>query len=51
MSAFGVHFNGTGNTQDDAYMTEIDRTLDDGDLTTGAFQKIDSDRYYNIVLQ
>ncbi len=49
ISALGVHFNGTGATRDDAYMQEIDAALDDGDLATGGFRKIDSDRYYFIV--
>ena len=48
-SGFGVHFDGTGETRDDAYMTEIDALFDDGDLTTGAFQQIASDRYYYII--
>ena len=47
--AFGVHFDGTGMTRDDAYMLVIDGMLDDGDLETGAFQRIAADRYYYIV--
>ena len=48
-SAFGVHFDGTGRTRDEAYMTEIDAVVDDGDLLTGAFRQIAADRYYYIV--
>jgi type II secretory pathway pseudopilin PulG len=48
-SGFGVHFDGTGMTRDDAYMTLIDEMCDDGDLTTGRFQKIDGARYYEII--
>ena len=48
-SGFGVHFDGTGETRDDAYMTEIDALFDDGDLATGAFQQIANDRYYYII--
>lgn len=45
-SALGVHFNGQGVTRDDAYMTQIDALIDDGDLSTGGFRKLESDRYY-----
>lgn len=48
-SAVGVHFDGTGATRDDAYMTPIDVALDDGDLETGRFRRLDADRYYWIV--
>ncbi len=48
-SAFGVHFDGTGNTRDDAYMLEIDSACDDGDLATGCFRKLADDRFYFIV--
>jgi prepilin-type N-terminal cleavage/methylation domain-containing protein len=48
-SGVGVHFDGTGDTRDDAYMQQVDRSIDDGDLTTGGFQKIDDGRYYFIV--
>jgi prepilin-type N-terminal cleavage/methylation domain-containing protein len=50
-SALGVHFNGQGQTRDDAYMTRIDVMLDDGVLTTGTFRKIASDRYYWILAE
>lgn len=42
----GVHFNGVGDTRDAAFMTEIDATFDDGNLTTGSFRQIASDRFY-----
>ncbi|MBA4028846.1 MAG: hypothetical protein C0475_06890 [Planctomyces sp.] len=45
-AAIGVHFNGTGIARDAAFMAEIDQILDDGDVLTGAFRQIDSDRYY-----
>jgi len=48
-SAFGVHFDGTGETQDEAYMAEIDTIFDDGELTTGGFQQLASDRFYYII--
>lgn len=47
--AVGVHFNGDGQTRDDAYMTIIDQILDNGDLETGRFQRIGAGRYYVIV--
>ena len=48
-SAVGVHFDGTGDTRDDAYMVVIDTEIDDGDLETGSFQHIAANRYYMIV--
>lgn len=45
----GVHFNGTGETQDSVYMAGIDEMLDDGDLTTGSFRAY-GDRYYRVIL-
>jgi len=48
-SSLGVHFNGVSQTEDDAFMTEVDSQFDDGDLLTGAFRKIDADRYYYII--
>ncbi len=51
-SAFGVDFaNGGGEDRDDAYMLEIDRTMDNGDLSTGRFRKIAPGRYYFILMQ
>jgi prepilin-type N-terminal cleavage/methylation domain-containing protein len=48
-SGVGVHFDGTGETRDDAYMQQVDRSIDDGNLTSGGFRKIADDRYYFIV--
>ncbi|MEM7228114.1 MAG: prepilin-type N-terminal cleavage/methylation domain-containing protein [Planctomycetota bacterium] len=48
-AAIGVHFDGSGDTQNDAYMATIDAMLDDGDLAAGAFQRIDGGRYYYIL--
>lgn len=47
-SAVGVHFQ-SGASRDDAYMLRIDESMDNGDLASSSFQKIDSDRYYKIV--
>ncbi len=49
-SSLGVHFI-DGGQPDDAYMTEIDEMIDDGDLTTGRFQEIDDDRFYTILAE
>ncbi len=48
-SAVGVHFDGTGQTQDDAYMTLVDAIVDDGDLTTGVFRRLAATRYYYVL--
>ncbi len=48
-SAFGVHFDGTGDTQDDAFMALVDGVLDDADLETGGFIQIADDRYYEVL--
>lgn len=48
-SAVGVHFDGTGVTRDDAFMTEIDAILDDGDLTSGVFRRLGAGRYYYVL--
>ncbi len=48
-AAIGVHFDGTGATRDDAFMTLIDAMLDDGDLSTGGFRKLADARYYLIL--
>ena len=45
----GIHFDGTGETRDVAYMTEIDELFDDGDLGTGLFQNTEANRYYLIL--
>lgn len=50
-SSIGVHFNGLGETRDDAYMQQIDAAMDDGDLDTGGFRKIADDRYYMVVVE
>lgn len=51
-SAVGVHFNGSGTTRDDAFMTIVDEIFDDGDLTDGAFREIEDDqRYYYIIIE
>lgn len=43
----GVHFDGTGQTRDAAYMAEVDAIVDDGDLATGAFREhVAGERYY-----
>jgi len=48
-SAVGVHFDGTGQTRDDMYMREVDTLIDDGDLSTGRFRKLEETRYYFII--
>lgn len=48
-SAVGVHFDGTGETRDDAYMLAIDAVMDNNDLETGVFRKLGEGRYYYIV--
>ena len=45
----GIHFDGSGETRDVAYMAEIDELFDDGDLGTGLFQNTEADRYYLIL--
>ena len=50
-SGFGVHFLDADENPGDAYMLEIDLLIDDGDLATGSFRKIDSDRYYNVLFE
>jgi type II secretory pathway pseudopilin PulG len=47
-AAVGVHFH-HDTPKDDAYMTEVDKLLDDGNLGTGAFRKIAGDRFYYIL--
>ena len=46
--AVGVHFN-DGVAYDDAYMTGLDRLVDDGDLATGSFRKLAVDRFYLVI--
>lgn len=50
-SALGIHFTGTDAQPDDVYMQEIDASMDDGDLTTGDFQKLAADRFYLIIAE
>ena len=47
-SGIGVHFGADPNPGD-AYMIQIDAKYDDGNLNTGVFRKIDTDRYYYII--
>lgn len=46
----GVHFDGTGETRDDAYMVQIDAIIDDGNLAAGRFRRIAAQRYYWVLL-
>lgn len=56
-NAFGLEasvgvFFGAGAPQphrDDVYMQEIDALIDDGDLSTGSFQKMSDTRYFFVV--
>ncbi|MBX2851005.1 MAG: prepilin-type N-terminal cleavage/methylation domain-containing protein [Phycisphaeraceae bacterium] len=48
-AGIGIHFNGTGQTRDSIYMTEIDRMIDDGVVTTGSFRAF-GDRYYRVIV-
>lgn len=48
-SAIGVHFDDASEAKDDAYMTIVDGLFDDGDVNTGAFQKLADARYYFII--
>ena len=48
VSAFGVHFMGV-TPKPTAYMVQLDTLFDDGDLNTGTFRQIASDRYYYVV--
>jgi len=49
-SAVGVHFN-DGSDPGNAVMTEIDASIDDGDLGTGAFRMLQATRYYWVVAE
>lgn len=49
VSAVGIDFTGDPAPRDETYMTEIDRTCDDGDLTTGQFRQLAPGRYYYIL--
>lgn len=50
-SALGVHFWAAagGPARNDAFMQMIDQKCDDGNLATGNFRKLDTDRYYWII--
>lgn len=48
-SAIGVHFDGSGISRDDMFMSDIDALIDDGDLATGVFRKLEAGRYYFII--
>ncbi len=48
-SAVGVHFDGTGQTQDDEFMVVVDAIFDNGTLDSGSFQKLAEARYYYIL--
>lgn len=50
-SAVGVHFDGIVAAPPDEYMMRIDEILDDGNLQTGAFRKLDESRFYYVVLE
>ncbi|MBX2852858.1 MAG: hypothetical protein KTR15_14070 [Phycisphaeraceae bacterium] len=45
--AVGVHFIG-GSVDKDA-VEQVDRLIDDGDMNTGAFRQLSSDRFYLIL--
>jgi len=49
-AAIGVHFNG-GTNPGDSVMVLVDQRFDNGDLSTGSFQKLAGDRYYYILQQ
>ncbi|HMO25035.1 MAG TPA: type II secretion system protein [Tepidisphaeraceae bacterium] len=51
ISSIGVHFNGMGSSRDAAYMQRIDRAIDDGDLSSGAFRQFAPDRYYFVIAE
>ncbi len=48
-AAIGVHFDGTGQTQDDEFMEMVDAIFDNGALDSGSFQKLADARYYYIL--
>ena len=49
-SAVGVHFL-VDTPQEDAFMLKIDDLMDDGDLATGGFRKLASDRFYMVLVE
>ncbi len=48
-SAVGVHFKKAGENPGDEIFVSIDKSIDDGDLNTGIFQKIETHRYYYFI--
>ena len=44
--SLGVFYGPPSPQKDDAYMQDIDATIDDGDLTTGTFRKVSNTRYF-----
>ncbi len=48
-AAIGVHFDGTGATRNDAYMTIVDAIFDNGDVNSGVFRKLAGNRYYYVM--
>lgn len=50
-SAIGVHFNSAAGVPDADFLTGIDRTIDDGNLNTGRFRWLDSDRLYFVIME
>ncbi|MEM1099454.1 MAG: type II secretion system protein [Planctomycetota bacterium] len=49
-SALGVHFD-DGAMPGTDLLEELDTTIDDGDLTTGRFRWIDTDRLYFVIFE
>lgn len=47
-AAVGVHFM-NGDNPGDAVLVLVDEAFDDGDLSTGLFQRLAADRYYYIL--
>ncbi len=47
-AAVGVHFN-SGDNPGDSVMVLVDQRFDNGDLSSGLFQKLSSDRYYYVL--
>lgn len=48
-AGIGVHFQNADEFPGEAYMQQIDRLFDDGDLTTGGFRELEAGaRYYLI---
>ncbi|MHC4126683.1 MAG: type II secretion system protein [Planctomycetota bacterium] len=49
LGSVSVFFPDPGAIRDDAYMTQIDEKIDDGDLTTGSFRKVANNRFLFVV--